>query len=539
MKANSVRLVILFLLIIITVYCIALAFFLKKNGVAVISVKNPRCNEVERGKIITQISGYSIRNVEDFENALKSIKSGEYVAMVVDGKPGGCVAMDDGNLGIDVCDLSKYPRFALEISGGSIIILKSPHIKELESIKNIIQNRISIFGLPETYVEINDSLIKISTIFPERVANLLNKYEFKAKILKMVEIENNTGKFSFDRKTYELEKINNSILIDGEIYVENQSFTLDGVVVDVKNVTDDFVTIEFTVFENDDIVKILPGSMIEYNERINRYEVILPVEISENASERFTKVLGGMSISYIGGRPVLNEKLVYYLDERVISTLVIPVEFVEEKITALSVVGFSSSEKDARKLQAELMCALKFGRLPELEIVERVSYLPTMRKLVLGFCGLFYTSVLIIAFTFFYIKSKNHHIGILTDLYVLTESFIVLGIILLTQLVSDLWVINLATISGLSLGVALSLFIKAISFEEYRRERKFYISYKHKNLIKISTLASLCVFILTFILLGTRWKFFTLTALMFYLITTSLTKQLYMYHVKSLMKRET
>lgn len=537
---KNIRVVTVLVLLLIFTYFLVSPYFLKKAGVVIASVdKESKCGSIKEGDVITNILGSYIKNSEDFKAIEKTIKANEYATMIVNDGPGGCTAIRDGYFDLTVTDIqSKEIKFGIDMQGGVTSILKPE--KELnktgiESIVQILEKRISIYGLPETTVIVSDGTVKINSLSFEKISWLVANGKFEAKVMEEIKLENNIGKIPVGDNSYSVELANDSLKLNNSFYRTNDEFELENITFNVKNITNTSVIVEAMFFENKDIVRVLSGASVSYNTNAQAYEFNVPIEISDEASNRFTKVIKRIPTTFVGQQQIiLNGFLAYYLDGDFINRLSIPIELTRQKIKQLSIVGFSTNIADVSNKKSKILSSIESGILPtSLEVVGTEKYEPKLKVFsieMFGFAvGLFAISVISV----FYWLYKNLKFGIIVVALALLGLFLVLGTIAATQQMTEAtWVINLTTIAGFVAVLVVSSIQMITSSEQVLKKRKLSISYKYKKLISFSMVLNAIVLIVGFLFLFSVWRFFGLTLLTGLVFDALLIKSIYNDFIK-------
>jgi hypothetical protein len=537
---KNFRVVLLLSLLIIFTCFLVSPYLFKKSGVVVTSVdKDSRCGSIKEGDVITNVLGSYIKNSEDFKAIEKTVKANEYATMIVNDGPGGCTAINDGYFGLVATDIpSKEIKFGIDIQGGVTSVLKPGkelNKTEIESVVQTLNKRISIYGLPEATATASDSLIKINSLSIEKISWLTANGKFEAKIMEEIKLEGNTGKIPVGDNTYSVELANDSLKVNGSFYRANDKFELENVEFNVKNITNSSAILEATVFENRDIVKVLSGAFVSYNTNAQAYEFSIPVEISDEASNRFTKVIKRIPTTFVGQQQIiLNGFLVYYLDGDFISRLSIPIELTRQKIKQISVVGFSTSMTDASDKKSKILGSIVSGILPtSLEIIRTEKYEPKLKVFSVEVFGSAVGLVVIFIVSVFYWRYRNLKFGIIVVALALLELVLVLGTIAITQqLIEANWTINLTTIVGFVVVLIISSIQMIMSSEQTLKKRNLLISYRYKKLVSASMVLNLAVLMLGSLFLFSAWRFFGLTLLTGLVFDALLIKPIYKDFIK-------
>jgi hypothetical protein len=536
---KNFRITFLILLLIIFTYFLISPYILKKSGVVVTAVdKSSKCGNIREGDVITAVLASSIRNSEDFKAVEKAIKANEYATMVVNNGPGGCAAVRDGYSGLSIADMpSNELKFGIDIQGGVTTVLKPEkelNKTEIENIARILNKRIGVYGLPETTAGASNSLVKINSLSSEKINWLIAAGEFEAKILEDVKLQNDIGKIPVGDNSYSVELANDSLKINNSAYRINDEFELEDIKFKVRNVTNASAVVEATFFENKDIVKVLSGSSVKYNADTQAYEFTIPVEISAEASNRFTKIVKRIQTTIAGKNIILNGFLVYYLDGNHISQLSIPIEFARQTVKQLSLIGFSTNMADASNTRLKILSAIESGVLStNLEIVKTEKYEPKLRDFSIEIFGYALGLAVISVLSIFYWRYKNLSLSFLAIVLVLLGLALVLGAIATAQQLTGIsWIVNLRTIAGFIAVLIISSVQIMISSERILKKKELSVSYKQRKLIKASAAFNWSVLIIGFLFLFTAWRFLGLTLLTGFVFNVLFTIPIYSNFIK-------
>ena len=299
---KNLKLITLALILVVSIYLVASSFVEKKYGVVVTEINlNNTCLNVKVGDTITQMSGTVINNVNDFNKFVSDIKSSNYVNMVVGGEPANCVAIADGDLGVQVKNIkSGALKFGTDIAGGSIFIFKPADgttENDLDGIAKIIEKRIKFFELPQTKVYKDGNLIKIESSKDADFNRLIMDGKIDAKIVQEIKLENGTAKIKIGSEYFPI-KVNDKINVNGVNYSLGETFKINNISFNLLNSTKDFVLVSIEVYSNKDInysqtyfgaVKKVSKGVFQFTE---------PIRLTTEASNRFSLITRGMGVSY-------------------------------------------------------------------------------------------------------------------------------------------------------------------------------------------------------------------------------------------------
>lgn len=518
---KNIRFIFLVLFLLISVYFILSPMVFKKSGIFVSSVdKNNNCTDIKESDVITQVRTFGVKNSEEFAAGVKGVKSGEYVVMVVNGVPAGCTALEDGYLGIDIKDIpSEMLRFGMDIQGGTITSLRPEETENITHIAEIVEKRVKFLKFSQTTVQPSDNLIKVTGL-KEDLRSLTKKCEFKTKILQNLNIEDTGATIKIGGRIYPVEILESGIKINNMTHMNGENFSIEGFEFELLNVTNASASISTTVFTNDDISRVLPQlGQMAYKESLQSYQLSLPVELSEGASEKFTKVTEGIEIIHTGQEYILDASLVFELDGKIMSKLNIPKIFVTQPIRSISIIGFGDrSDVESMKMDAE-MC-LESGMLPVgLKKVGTERLEPKYGKILQPLTALFAFIILASVFGFDYWRYKNWKLGFYGLAFLCSEIVIIFGAVSVTN-----WIVDLQTIAGIFTFSIISILQGAL-LTEYEIWKKMGFSILVKNI-------NLVILISSFIVIFTPWRFFGLVVIIGVLVKLMVTNSIFMTALK-------
>lgn len=524
---KNVRFIITLILLVISAYFLLSFFLFRARGVMVVSLdESNKCEGLREGSIITEMRGIAISSEEDFQNYLKNVKQGEYVSMVINNMPGGCIALNDSYLGITVKNVEKKGlKFGIDLVGGKISTFTSS--QDPKKVKEILEKRVEVFKIPETNIFLEDKTIKVVSLKDEKLEPLLIKGNFEAKIIEEVKLKNNTGKIPVGSEDYTITLEEKKIKINESYYEQNETFTLNSIEFEVKNITNSSVYFESLIFTKKDIKQILTYSFVKYEPSLKTYEFNIPIEISDDASERFSKVIDRMPTTTEAGTIVLNGRLIYYLDKKEMSNLAIPFSMVGRKISSISILGFRESEEAATLDKNKIEASIRTEDLEEIKLVKTEELKPTYEMF-----GFYFTAGFIAIETLFFIlgflRYGKVNFSFLLLIFSLTQIFLIFGSVAIAQhFIENSWLINVNTLLGVLVITSFTLFQLILNLEKRVKKREISLEYKLKKIISISTLSNILLAFLAFTLLFTQLKPFGLSLISGFIFSFLLLVPLY------------
>ena len=148
----------IWLLLILVIASILAVPSFKPDGVEItyVSTNSPFFGQAKEGAIITELNGASISSLGEYQNAISTIASGDFVAMATTKGPYNAYLEENKtDLGIHVAEPDKISiRFGLELKGGARVVLEPVSttgerldLPTIELTKTVLANRLNAYGL--------------------------------------------------------------------------------------------------------------------------------------------------------------------------------------------------------------------------------------------------------------------------------------------------------------------------------------------------------------------------------------------------------
>lgn len=462
---KDVRAMALIAVTLLSILILALPYLGTKSGVIVTSMDaGSKCSNVYIGSIISQMTGGSIKTADDFQNIVKNTKSGDYVTMVVDGGPGGCMALSNGYLGIAVSSIkSNYLRLAPEIQGSikNYYSLTENYVQnDVTGAESIIQGRISSLNLQYTKAKMENGNITVTSSVNENTDNLISQCYLTGIITATLNLQNGRGELKSGNNTYEIFFSNGKVGVDNYTFGQNQNVIIGGMNVQFSNVTNSSAVESIYFVNNSDIASVIGYGGVNYDSASRQFYFSIPVSPSANSVNILKGVAKNLGSSLSGGQLVLNGNIEYYLDGVLLSSLPIPYTVTTQPVTSLSIVGIGPNQKFVSDLNTKTLMCLNSQPL-NFKIVKTssVSIEPIYRN---DFYTILTASVVLALVVPFLSFAKSKSLRDLSLLLVITQVPITFGVAMLTQIIfpsGATWVFDiLATV-----GLLASMFISQIS----------------------------------------------------------------------------
>lgn len=379
---KDIRFVALLILVVSAAVIISSPAFLKSGAPTVATIDEESRCALKEGDVINQVFSALITDQQTFDKAMRNVKAGDRVTMVVNGLPFGCEAVEDRSLGVILREEKPQSlRFGIDIEGGTRVVLSPTQEATREEIRETVktlENRINFYGLKEVKVtELGSNLIQIEMAGAtgDEVRDFISKQGvFEGRLLAFSRISGGEGSLKVGNDTHSFVVDEKSIEVGGEIYSGNDTFDIGDDEVQIVSITNNTVTYFIHVFDGEDIINVLSDSQ---NSQIGQvaggsYQFNFGVQLSRESAEKFARLTSGYpAVVVSGGERYIEPKLVLFLDEKVITDLNIASSIAGQAITTPSISGGEDTLDAARKEKLRIESTLRSGSLPiKLEIVK-------------------------------------------------------------------------------------------------------------------------------------------------------------------------
>jgi len=377
------KLVIFLSLVIIATILLAYPLILKKNGVVVTNVPDdaPCKNMIIEGSVIEEVSGIKIKNKNEFYDIAK--KADGPTTLLINNNPRTCnITM--GNLAkIDVDDLSQeFMKFGVDVKGGKKYIVGSKDGANLDDVLEVIQNRAKKISL--TNIQIEKTGDDISILFnpndESKVKGIIKQGIFEIKFLQLVEFKNKTGFLTINNKDFEINLIeDNTIVLEGKKYKIDDTLKIEGLDIEIKNISYNETVLFVNVFDDREIISILSEES-RIVKQGNDYLYIFTVEISEYAGKNFAISTKDQEIVLDSfGESYLKNPMIIVLDDEIISSVPVLQSDSGKEIDNLVIWGSEPTRERVSYTMLKTISILEEKRLPfELEIKSMGYFSPNL-----------------------------------------------------------------------------------------------------------------------------------------------------------------
>jgi preprotein translocase subunit SecD len=367
-------------------------------------------------------------------------------------------------------------RYGLDLTGGTRILVETTEKigdAELDTIRKVLEARISSFGLRETNVKVVSSLekkwvqIEVAEANSTALLDLIKtEGKFEGKIF--VELKDKNS-LKIGERIYNIELNDEGIKLGNSTYKEGETFKIYSgrLDVDARLINR---TLELVALKGEHIKSVAESSRGPSVFFENGWRFRFPIILSPEGAKNFKDV---MQTQEVVGKS-LKYPLILFLDGKAIDDQGLRIEsvFKERELTTAEISGGGESREKAieemKKLQAILLAGIRAGELPtKLNIVEVSTISPYLGKefskiaLVSLFGAVLAVSVIIfLRYRVLKISSAILFTG-------LSEVLIIFGFAALVK-----WTIDLPAIAGIIASVGTGVDDQIVITDECLRGRR-------------------------------------------------------------------
>jgi|AntRauMinimDraft_2_1070382.scaffolds.fasta_scaffold00001_189 preprotein translocase subunit SecD len=275
----------------------------------------------------------------------------------------------------------------LDLKGGTRVLLsvqeENVTDETVEQIKNILERRVSAFGLTQTSVRTvqlaGETMIQmeIASTNQTQLQQLVSQEgKFEARL--PIEISDRLN-FSLE-ETYEFQYQNEKVTVDGTTYSPGDDFTLENTRFYYINNTEIGANLHVVAYNGEQVEQVLTSDSRVTGGQGN-FQFSFPVIITSDAAQNVQRVSNNYPTTTARGQPYLGEisgsgqpaQLMLYVDEEIQSSLNVGAVFKQQVITQPSINGGGETSAQARQDMKELQAILQSGRLPAPIQIDNIS----------------------------------------------------------------------------------------------------------------------------------------------------------------------
>lgn len=492
---NQIQLAVILALVVLGIFAFTSQYYLRKSGAVVVSVVNFGCNNVNVGDVITEAGGNQIQSAQDF-NSLR-FQSQQFVSIVVNSGPGGCIALSDGTLGVSIKDTTAASLlFGSDLIGGKEFTLSSIPGSSLQNTANILKIRASYLGIVGMKIQNDNGVLKITAPANQNVNQILFPGYFEGDVEEQIILSNENGSFFVGDNSFAILRNGNDFLVNNRTYNLNGSFLVNDITVRIVNQTNNSVILAFEIYNNTDVVGEVPGyAQTVYNSNNGAYNFNTVIRLSAVAAKRFNEVTKNVKTTVIGTQVTLDAGLANSLDGNRLGTLSIPITLKGQDLSnVLITVGDSSKQSLANKAKI-LEATINSGYVPyNLKIANTQDTAATQSIFILPLLGIIVLTLALspVLLATKYKKFKHNSLSIAIGS---AEVFAVVSIFAALQIYSGLnYVFDFAALISLVL-LSMNWMLNVISLNlSSHAQKNLVIRIKYKNIISLTGLSKLLLF---------------------------------------------
>lgn len=495
---NKIQLIVIIALVVLGAYTFGSPYLIRKSGVAVVSVSNPSCNNVNPGDIITEVGGNQINSIQDF-NSLK-FSSNQFISLVVNAGPGGCVALSDGSIGISATDVvSQKIQYGVDLVGGKEYTVDTSTIPtgQIQNVSNILNVRTVYLGLAGTNVEVVGGQLKIIAGTNTNVNQLLFRGNLEGNIQEGIAFQNGQGNLMIGNDNFTVQMIGSNYKINGSTYSQGGSFYLDGVKTTITNNTNTSVILSLTFLNNSDVLGEVPGyQQTSFDSTTGNYNFNTLVSIDSAAGKRFNAITQNIKTTVIGNQINLDAALAFTLDGDSLSNLGIPVSLKGQSLANIYVIVVDQSRDSLLSKEALVKAAIHSGTLPSaLAISSSKNIIPSQTNNAILSLGIIVFALVVapVAAGTKYKKFKHNSLSILIGA---AEIFAIVSIFVAFQIFSKINVtFDFPAVVGITL-VAINWMVNVISINLFSHAQKdLIVKLGYRKLFSVTALSKILLFV--------------------------------------------
>ncbi|MFB6208901.1 MAG: hypothetical protein ABEJ56_02050 [Candidatus Nanohaloarchaea archaeon] len=371
----------------------------------------------------------------------------------------------------------------LDLKGGTRVLLGvqgNTSRSEVEQIGNILQQRVSAFGLTQASVRTVDLgdeglriQVEVATTNQTQLENLISQEgKFEARLPFRVR---DSLDFELKEKSYSFNYTGGSVTVNGETYSPGDRFKLEEVQFRYVNNTESGANMQVVAYNGSDIEGVLTS-----RSRVSRsgsaYSFTFPIVLEQSAAERVRTIARNYEDTYTDPRtsePYLGmiggsgpAMLRLYVDGERQSSLRMGAVFRTRVVSQPSINGGGETEAAVRADMKELQAILQSGSLPspvEIQSISTISSSLGSQFMSAAIVSILFSLVAVGALVF--LRYRDPRLVLPIVITGASEVYILLGAFFSTIITLDL-----ASIAGIIAAVGTGVDDQIIITDESGRE---------------------------------------------------------------------
>ncbi len=493
---NQMQLVVILVFVAIGAFVFLFPYSTIKAGVAVVDVSNSNCQSIHVGDVITEAGGNSIQSVDDFASI--KFQPLQFVSVVVNSGPGGCIALSDGTLGISVKQTSYHGiALGVDLVGGKKYVINTVPSDHVQNITAILNARVGYFGI--IGIKIQNSGSEIVIVAPEstNINKILFPGYFEGGVEEQIALGNAAVVYVGDTN-YTITQTGNKFLINDNTHSVGDNFYLKDVKVTIENATNSSIILSMQIFNNSDIIGEPPGyAQSGYDKNSGFYSFSTVISLKSNAAKKFNEITKNIKSVINGNQVNLDGMLVGKLDGTELSRLGIPVTLKGQDLNNVAVVIYDSSKDSLTNKRILAESTINSGYVPyDLSISRTENIKPSQENNVIPLVAVIAAALVAapIVLGIKYKKMKHNSISILIGA---VEIFSVFSLFSALQFFYKLNIVfDFAAMVGIAL-VSLNWMFEVVALNLSRHAQKVLeIRIRYKKIISVTGLSKVALLIL-------------------------------------------
>lgn len=474
---TGIRLWILIVALAVAAWYVLSPLLFSAAGLKVVSIVNgASCGNLRVGDVITNIGGSRTPTLQDFQAVVGQAKSGDRVVMLVNGGPGGCTAVANGDLGVTVQAIGRsWLRLGTDIDGGDRFTIAISALSNGETpagIADVLDKRLDVLGLKDAYTSVDGNTIYAYLPKGDSVNSVLFHGKLESFAKQSAALSGNATNIKIGQTTYTLSWNGNNVTFGNGVYAVGQRFNAGGVQVEVSNYTNTSLTVDELIFNNSG-VGILQGQepKVAYDSSSTSYVFSVPVELSSEASKNFMDVVGGLAPLYGSSQGLLNGVLVYSVDGTELSRLSIPSSILSSQVTSLSMTGNDIVLNNALYKERVLKMSLEGVVFSDVGAQPSGSFEGTMGWVV-PFAEMFAATCVVALFVVTFALDRRVWLSLFSMAVPLLEIMMIIAVAEMSQALTEQgWVVDAPTLAGICVVAASSVLLTVLLTEKAVKSR--------------------------------------------------------------------
>lgn len=492
---NQVQLAAVLIFVALGSFIFLSPYLAKKTGAIVANVSNPDCQNIHAGDVITEAGGNQVQSLQDFDSL--KFQPNQFVSIIVNSGPGGCIALSDGTLGISVKTTSSQGMlFGTELIGGKKYVISTIPVDQIQNTTATLNARVRYFGIIGIKIVNSNAEIDITAPESTNVNQILFPGYFEGSVEEQVALGSSAIVYVGDTN-YTVVQSGDGFLVGGDMHSVGEGFYLKDVKVTLENATNESVILSFQIYNNSDILGEVPGyAQSGFDQSSGFYSFSTVISLKSNAAKKFAEVTQNIKTIISSNQVNLNAMLVDKLDGVEMSRLGIPLTLKNQNLNNVAIIIYDSSKSALANKKILIESTVNSGYIPyNLSITGTEEIQPTQKSNIIpslvAVAALLVTAPLVMGKK--YKKMKHNSISILIGA---AEMFSVVSLFAALQLFYKLNIVfDFAALVGIML-LSLNWMFEVVAINLSRHAQKeLTIRVRYKKIISSTGMLKIILFL--------------------------------------------